>query len=227
MQPENSSGMSEIYRILTHTGMPRANGPEIPTFFPTSFCASDMSGITELPQARALAAKNHKEAEKRRRERIKGHLDELRRLLPCNSKTDKASLLAKVVQRVRDLKQQTSDIAGSDIFPSETDEISVFSDEFSSDGRSIFKASVCCEDRSDLLPDLIETLNSLHLRTLKAEMAMVGGRVRNVLVVAGDRDFNGDDCTDLLRDALKALVERSDSSDRCKRQRIFDRRTMK
>ncbi|KAL5994765.1 hypothetical protein ACLOJK_024820 [Asimina triloba] len=238
--------MSEIYRILTtHAGMARADAtanythvPEMfpPTttcFYPSSYYASDMSGITheQLPlQARALAAKNHKEAEKRRRERIKAHLDELRRILPCNSKTDKASLLAKVVQRVRDLKQQTSNIAESDLFPSEMDEITVLSDQFSggdrSDGRTIFKASLCCEDRSDLLPELIQTLKSLHLKTLKAEMAMVGGRVRNVLVVAGDGEFSSDDSIDLLRDALKALVERSDGGDRCKRRRIFNRRMM-
>lgn len=36
---------------------------------------------------RAVAAmRNHKEAEKRRRERINSHLDKLRTLLPCNSK---------------------------------------------------------------------------------------------------------------------------------------------
>jgi hypothetical protein len=39
------------------------------------------------PEDRALAAlKNHKEAEKRRRERINSHLDKLRGLLLCNSK---------------------------------------------------------------------------------------------------------------------------------------------
>lgn len=138
--------------------------------------------------------------------------------------TDKASLLARVVQRVKDLKRQTSMIAGSDLLPTETDEIAVFSDEVSGGGRSVFKASLCCEDRSDLLPDLIETLKSLRLKTVKAEMATLGGRVRNVLVVAGeDDDLRGDDPVGFLREALKALVDRSDS-DRCKRRRIFDRR---
>eukprot|EP00268_Persea_americana_P029261 TRINITY_DN28302_c0_g1_i2.p2 TRINITY_DN28302_c0_g1~~TRINITY_DN28302_c0_g1_i2.p2 ORF type:complete len:108 (-),score=18.59 TRINITY_DN28302_c0_g1_i2:699-1022(-) len=102
----------------------------------------------------------------------------------------------------------------------ESDEI-----EVSGEGRSVFKASLCCEDRSDLLPDLIETLKSLRLRTIKAEMATLGGRVRNVLVVAGeDDDFQGDDSVGFLREALKALVERAADSERGKRRRIFDRR---
>ncbi|KOM56016.1 hypothetical protein LR48_Vigan10g190800 [Vigna angularis] len=52
--------------------------------------------------------------------------------------------------------------------PSETDEITVLSTggDYGNDGRLVFKASLCCEDRSDLIPDLIEILNSLHLKTL-------------------------------------------------------------
>ncbi|KOM43134.1 hypothetical protein LR48_Vigan05g073800 [Vigna angularis] len=66
--------------------------------------------------------------------------------------------------------------------PSETDEITVLSTggDYGNDGRMVFKASLCCEDRSDLIPDLIEILNSLHLKTLKAEMATLGGRTRNM-----------------------------------------------
>ena len=147
--------------------------------------------------------------------------------------TDKASLLAKVVQRVKELKQQTSELAEEfETIPSETDEITVVS--ISSDcstggdngaGRLIFKASLCCEDRSDLIPDLIEILKSLRLRTIKAEMATLGGRTRNVLVVAADKDHSIESIQ-FLQNSLKSLLERSNSSDRSKRRRVIDRKLM-
>lgn len=139
--------------------------------------------------------------------------------------TDKASLLAKVVQRVRELKQQTSEITELETVPSETDEITVLSTsgDYGGDGRLIFKASLCCEDRSDLIPDLIEILKSLHLKTLKAEMATLGGRTRNVLIVAADKDHSIESIH-FLQNALKSLLERSNSSERSKRRRVLDRK---
>ncbi|KAJ8491298.1 hypothetical protein OPV22_013019 [Ensete ventricosum] len=182
---------------------------------------------------RALAAsRNHREAERRRRERIKSHLDRLRSILACDPKTDKASLLAKVVERMKDLKQRTEEIADTQFFPTETDEIVVLPSSAAISGqRSAFEASLCCEDRSDLLPELIETLRSLHLKTLRAEIATLGGRVRNVLILAKDEeayeDADDDDDDDsggaFLRDALKALVDRSLPAERCKRRRLVDR----
>ncbi|EEF45116.1 transcription factor bHLH106 [Ricinus communis] len=231
MQPDNSPEISQLYRFLAENGVFNVGSCGLPAM--QSLCSSSSSSyhnyplegsvITDMtPQDRALAAlKNHKEAEKRRRERINSHLDKLRGLLPCNSKTDKASLLAKVVQRVRELKQQTSQIPGLDSFPSETDEITVLSGEYSSDGQLIFKASLCCEDRSDLLPDLIEILKSLHLKTLKAEMVTLGGRIRNVLIIAAEKDHSIES-VHFLQTALKSLIERSNSSDRSKRRRVLD-----
>lgn len=50
-------------------------------------------GVEAVPLDRALlASKNHREAEKRRRERIKSHLDRLRAILACDPKV-KACLL--------------------------------------------------------------------------------------------------------------------------------------
>ncbi|KAK1317551.1 hypothetical protein QJS10_CPA05g00688 [Acorus calamus] len=186
--------------------------------------SSIASGIpTDGSLAAATASRNHREAEKRRRERINSHLQRLRSLLPCNSKTDKASLLAKVVEHVRDLKQRTSEeIAGTttDVFPSEHDEISVSHIGHHPHHQSVYKAIMCCEDRSDLLPELIKTLKSLRLRTLKAEMSMVGGRVKNVLILAGEEQEQEENSIGSLREALKSLIERDGSGNRCKRRRV-------
>ncbi|OWM85485.1 hypothetical protein CDL15_Pgr019109 [Punica granatum] len=130
-----------------------------------------------------------------------------------------------VVQRVKELKQQTSDISALEMLPSETDEITVLSCDYSSDGRLIFKASLCCEDRSDLLPDLAEILKSLNLKTLRAEMATLGGRVRNILVVSADKDQSVES-VHFLQNALKSLLERSNSGERSKRRRVLDRKVI-
>uniref|UniRef100_A0A0D9VS54 BHLH domain-containing protein n=1 Tax=Leersia perrieri TaxID=77586 RepID=A0A0D9VS54_9ORYZ len=158
-----------------------------PPFAPSPF--GDLGRMTaqEIMDAKALAAsKSHSEAERRRRERINAHLARLRSLLPNTTKTDKASLLAEVIQHVKELKRQTSEITEEACpLPTESDELTVdaSSDE---DGRLVVRASLCCDDRTDLLPDLIRALKALRLRALKAEITTLGGRVKNVLVVTGD-----------------------------------------
>lgn len=195
------------------------------TFSTSSFYPPDDTGITDSPQARALAAShNHKEAEKRRRERINSHLDRLRTLLPCSSKTDKATLLAKVIQKLRELKQETSEIIQVETFPSETDEITVLSNNNSTKGRLLIKVSVCCEDRPDLITNLVETLKSLGLSLLTAEIVTFGGRVRNVIVVECVREEGSAELVKFLKEALRSFVHRPglSSGDRSKRRRIFD-----
>ncbi|KAA8529216.1 hypothetical protein F0562_033985 [Nyssa sinensis] len=187
----------------------------------------------EIMDAKALAAsKSHSEAERRRRERINNHLAKLRSLLPSTTKTDKASLLAEVIQHVKELKRQTSLIAESSPVPTEIDELTV--DATDEDGKFVIKASLCCEDRSDLLPDLIKTLKALRLRTLKAELTTLGGRVKNVLFITGEEDSNCSDQQEQqqqqqqysissIQEALKAVMEKTNgdesSSGSVKRQR--------
>ncbi|KAL6894320.1 hypothetical protein ACP4OV_008418 [Aristida adscensionis] len=235
--------------------------PMLPPFFMGSIWPAASGAASEEDEAAAAAAaaaahdravaasRNHREAEKRRRERIKSHLDRLRNVLACDPKIDKASLLAKAVERVRDLKQRVAgagEAAPAHLFPTEHDEIVVLAS-----GGAVFEASVCCDDRSDLLPELIETLRALRLRTLRAEMATLGGRVRNVLVLArdagagtGDDDgghtgegycgradsggsSDGGNGGDFLKEALRALVERPGAAagDRPKRRRVSDMNT--
>ncbi|XVE85978.1 hypothetical protein DITRI_Ditri17bG0135300 [Diplodiscus trichospermus] len=185
----------------------------------------------EIMDAKALAAsKSHSEAERRRRERINNHLAKLRSLLPSTTKTDKASLLAEVIQHVKELKRQTSMIAETSPVPTENDELTV--DTSDEDGKFVIKASLCCEDRSDLLPDLIKTLKALRLKTLKAEITTLGGRVKNVLFITGEEDWSstGDQqqhqqqySISSIQEALKAVMEKTSgdesSSGSVKRQR--------
>ncbi|KAJ3674163.1 hypothetical protein LUZ60_006155 [Juncus effusus] len=161
----------------------------------------------DIIDAKALAAsKSHSEAERRRRERINGHLAKLRSMLPNTAKTDKASLLAEVIQHVKELKRQTSEIAEESPLPAESDELTVDalpSDD--NDGHFMVRASLCCEDRSDLLPDLIRTLKSLRLRALKAEITTLAGRVKNVLVVTGNEtDCDTNPCSDCSNNAVSS-----------------------
>ncbi|XVF64885.1 hypothetical protein PTKIN_Ptkin09bG0202800 [Pterospermum kingtungense] len=54
--------------------------------------------------------KSHQEAGRRRRQRVNAYFSTLPSLLPNTTKSDKASLLAEVVYRVRELKRQIEDI---------------------------------------------------------------------------------------------------------------------
>lgn len=136
------------------------------------------------------------------------------------NQTDKASLLAEVIQHVKELKRQTSLIAETSPVPTECDELTV--DTSDEDGRFMIKASLCCEDRSDLLPDLIKTLKALRLRTLKAEITTLGGRVRNVLFITGEDEEesnSGDNhqqqqySISEIQEALKAVMENTNGDD--------------
>lgn len=139
-------------------------------------------------------------------------------------------MLAEVIQHVKELKRQTSVIAETSPVPTETDEL-IVDDASAEEGKFVIKASLCCEDRSDLLPDLIKTLKALRLRTLKAEITTLGGRVKNVLFITGEEDHSssGEEqqqyCISSIQEALKAVMEKSgggeesNSSGSVKRQR--------
>ncbi|KAJ6987955.1 transcription factor bHLH30-like [Populus alba x Populus x berolinensis] len=161
---------------------------------------AELSRMTaqEIMDAKALAAsKSHSEAERRRRERINNHLAKLRSLLPSTTKTDKASLLAEVIQHVKELKRQTSLIAETSPVPTEMDELTV--------------------DTADE--------DALRLRTLKAEITTLGGRVKNVLFIAGEEDSSSDSndhqqqqqplqySISSIQEALKSVMEKTGGDD--------------
>lgn len=92
--------------------------------------------------------------------------------------------------------------------PSETDEITVISLKNDvNDGRIIIKASMSCEDGSNVLADMIQTLSSMQLTPVRVEIVAIGGRVRNIILV--ECDCERDECAELVecvREALSCLV---------------------
>ncbi|CAN6217624.1 unnamed protein product [Urochloa humidicola] len=199
-------------------------------------------------EAKSLAAsRNHSEAERRRRQRINGHLARLRSILPNTTKTDKASLLAEVLDHVKELKRQTSAmmvaaaaaVAGggddnegaarpAQLLPTEADELAV---DAAADraGRLVVRASLCCEDRPDLIPDIVRELAALRMRARRAEITTLGGRVRSVLLITVDEgadDQMGDEedggraasshrrheCIASVQEALRGVMDRRAAS---------------
>lgn len=164
------------------------------------------------------ASRSHKEAERRRRQRINSHLSTLRTLLPNTTKTDKASLLAEVVSHVKELRRLATEVAhrstdqcgGGGVswpFPSEEDEATLC---YCDSENRIMRATVCCDERSGLNRDLMQAIRSVHVRVVRAETMTLGGRTKNVVVMewsgggggrGREEEFMG------LRRALKAVVE--------------------
>lgn len=165
----------------------------------------------EILEAKALAAsKSHSEAERRRRERINTHLATLRTLLPSSTKTDKASLLAEVIDQVKTLKRQVSEIYEYGPMPTDHDDISIEKIAAGAEGRLVIRASVCCDDRPELMNDLKEAIDALRLRTLKAEISTLGGRIKNVFIVTLKEEAVESDEDVLikrLREALRSVMD--------------------
>ncbi|PSS04837.1 Transcription factor bHLH30 like [Actinidia chinensis var. chinensis] len=146
----------------------------------------------EVSEEKIMAAlKNHSEAERRRRERINAHLSTLRGLVPCTEKMDKAALLAEVISQVKQLKKTATETSEGLLIPMDTDEVRVESHK-EGDGSFSFRASLCCDYRPELLSELRQALEALHLNMVKAEISTLGSRVKNVFVFTSVKETNSD-----------------------------------
>ncbi|GAV66828.1 HLH domain-containing protein [Cephalotus follicularis] len=165
------------------------------------------SVLNSMAKSTEAACKSHKEAERRRRQRINAHLSTLRALLPNTTKTDKASLLAEVVKHVKELERQFADVVreSGDVspFPGESDSVTVSQCCDGEAGKKLLKVTLCCEDRHGLNRDLSRVIKSVRARVVRAEMMTVGPRSKVVVVIqwAAGEEVEG------LKRALKDVVE--------------------
>uniref|UniRef100_A0A5B6YQI4 Putative transcription factor bHLH30-like n=1 Tax=Davidia involucrata TaxID=16924 RepID=A0A5B6YQI4_DAVIN len=165
---------------------------------------------------KALAAlRNHSEAERRRRERINGHLATLRSLIPGTNKMDKASLLAEVINHLKEVRKNAAEVTKGILIPMDIDEIRVEQQEDGSDGVSFsIRASLCCDYKHEILSDLRQALDALHLKTLRAEIATLGGRMMNVFVINCCKEENIKDTegrqllASSVRQAMRSVLDK-------------------
>lgn len=176
-------------------------------------------GKNEISEAKALAAlKSHSEAERRRRERINGHLATLRGLVPSTEKMDKATLLAEVIRQVKELKKNAMEASKGYLIPMDADEVKVepYDDE-GGDGPMSYMATICCDYRPEILSDIKQTLKALQLQLVKAEISTLEGRMKNVFVfTCCKRDsVNTEACQALasnVHQALDSVLEKASNS---------------
>ncbi|XP_051178187.1 transcription factor bHLH51 [Lolium perenne] len=156
---------------------------------PTPTAAPELSSSSGRSETEARSLKVHSEAERRRRERINGHLATLRRMMPDANQMDKATLLSSVVSQVRHLKRKAAETATQPLtpIPPEANEITVRCYTAGSDDRTTcIRATVSCDDRPGLFTGLAGAFRGLGLRTLRAEFASLGGRAHHVFVLCNE-----------------------------------------
>ncbi|KAF5742337.1 transcription factor bHLH30-like [Tripterygium wilfordii] len=181
--------------------------------------APSTGGKKGMSEAKTLAAlKSHSEAERRRRERINAHLATLRGLVPCSEKMDKATLLAEVITQVKELKKNAIDATKGLLIPMDDDEVNVEPyNDVPGDGTSFFRASLCCDYRPDLLSDLRQALDTLHLKMVKSEVSTLEGRLKNSFVFTTSTEKNVDDAeikqvVSSVHQALNSVLDKCSSS---------------
>ncbi|XAR73477.1 hypothetical protein NMG60_11007458 [Bertholletia excelsa] len=94
--------------------------------------------------------------------------------------------------------------------PTEADELKLSYCEAGLDSGTI-KATVCCEDRPELVSEMRRAVRAVEGRLMRAEMATVGGRIKTVLWVklsAAVDGGGGEEGVGKLRRALKVVVDR-------------------
>lgn len=177
------------------------------------------------------ASKNHSEAEKRRRDRINAHLATLRKLVSNSNKMDKAALLGKVVEHVKELKSETMEISKVFTVPTDSDELIIDFDSTMVDPHNnlFIKASICCEDRPELFSEINHAVNSLRLTVIQADMTCLGGRIKCNFIFCVTSNTSDTEIR-ALKQSLKILFSRIISTSswttsnyriKSKRQRFF------
>ncbi|KAK9284565.1 hypothetical protein L1049_023740 [Liquidambar formosana] len=163
----------------------------------------------EVSAEKAMAAlRIHSDAERRRRGRINAHFATLRSLIPGTNKMDKASLLAEVISHLKELKRNAAEASNGLLIPMDVDEVRVEQQEDGPDEAPYFiMASICCKHKTEVLSEIRQALEVLHLKMVRAEIATLGGRLKILFLMTGFEEGNIEDTK--VRKLLATSVHRA------------------
>jgi hypothetical protein len=98
---------------------------------------------------------------------------------------DKATLLAEVIRQVKELKNNANQASNGYLIPIDGNEVKVEVESCEKggvDGSILYKASICCDYQPKLLSELKQTLDTLQLKLIRAELSTLGDRIKNEFV---------------------------------------------
>lgn len=124
-------------------------------------------------------------------------------------------MLAEVISHAKKLKKNAAESSKGFTIPSDLDEVRVEVERDAlTTGSFTIKVSLCCEDRPEILADLRQTLQNLHLKTIRAEISTLDGRMKTVLVMISEGNSGTVDrhlFVASVHQALKSMLDRANA----------------
>lgn len=135
---------------------------------------------------------------------------------------DKATLLAEVINQVKQLKKTAGQLSDSYFVPLDYDEVRVEridgnGGEEEEEGITSFKAFICCEYRPGLLSDIRQAFDKLKVNLVRSEMSTLEDRVKNVFFFTAGKNGAETESSSVLRvmnsvhQALSSILEKEKS----------------
>lgn len=132
---------------------------------------------------------------------------------------DKATLLAAVISHLKELKMIAADASEGLLMPMDVDEIKVEQQEDGLDGAPyLIRVSLCCDYNPGLLSDLRRALDALHMIVMRAEIATLEGRMKNVFVLTSCKEGHSEDTEEhqflasSVHQALRSILDKFSTS---------------
>ncbi|GAB2226123.1 hypothetical protein Drorol1_Dr00021915 [Drosera rotundifolia] len=230
-QPMMINTLSDYSGFVTYP----STSSSVPGVMPSTFRLYNDRFLSRRSSQALTAEEKRENRNKNERNRMKGlngHIDTFRSLFPYLIKKDKASVLGELVRQLKVLNKRVVDmrsavgkmaeashgggvsgVAAGILLPDDTNNANVRRADQAD--ASLLIATLSCEDRGNLIPDIITAPGSANGRVIRAEMATVGGRVKTKLWVrvAGVATCCGssggkDEATFALQRALRDVVEK-------------------